>query len=108
MQIHRQDLVSWISSCLEMGGPTLTISMVLLLLNGLMVTQAALFFTHRQSNNKATEDKTEEHIMPPITNGVLCILIRIMEENQKKKMMDWIHKEGILADENRKPPLRLY
>ena len=107
MQIHRQDLVSWISSCLEMRGPTLT--MVLLsLLNGLMVTQAALFFTHRQSNNKATEDKTEEHIMPPITNGVLCILIRIMEENQKKKMMDWIHKEGILADENGKPPLRLY
>ena len=75
-----------------------------------MVTQAALFFTHRQSNNKATEDKTEEPIMPPITNGVLRILIRIMEENQKKKMIDWmwIHKEGILADENGKPPLRLY
>lgn len=107
MHVYRQDLVSWISSCLEMGGPTLTISMVLLLLNGLMVTQAALFFTHRQSNNKATEDKTEEHIMPPITNGVLRILIRIMEENQKEKMMEWIHKEGIL-DKNGKPPLRLY
>ena len=77
MHVYRQDLVSWISSCLEMGGPTLTISMVLLLLNGLMVTQAALFFTHRQTNNKAIEDKTEEHIMPPITNGVLRIPIKI-------------------------------
>ena len=82
--------------------------LVLTLLNG-MVSQSALFFTHRQSNNNPTikEPELSESILPP-TNGVLRFIHRIMEQNQKKKIMDWMRQEGILDDENMKPPLRLY
>ena len=83
--------------------------LVLTLLNG-MVTQSALFFTHRQSDNTPTIKETElsVSILPPITTGALLSIFRMMEQNQKKKLMDWMRLEGILDDENMKPPLRLY
>ena len=83
--------------------------LVLTLLNG-MVTQSALFFTHRQSNKNPTikEPELSVSILPPITSGALVRIFRMMEQNQKKKLMDWMRLEGILEDENMKSPLRLY